>query len=351
MSAVDRVRSFRGARVVVLGDLVADEYIYGETERVSREAPVLIVRHQSSATKLGGAANAAANVAALGGQVTPAGVVGRDPAGRELLRQFRELGAGTNGILVASRRCTETKTRILAGGRSTTRQQMLRLDRAEERPLSRSERARLREHLRESCRGAQALVVSDYGSGLIDATLTKDIQELARSLAVCVDSRYAIQSFGGVTLAKPNEPELEAAIGGRLRTEDDLERAGRTLLGRLGVRALVVTRGQNGMCLFEPDRPTVSIPVWGPAEAVDVTGAGDTVLATLALSLAAGASFEEAARLANVAGGVVVQKPGTATCTQEELLAALAEQTPTRRKSSSAPRRAALRRDRPGGDR
>jgi rfaE bifunctional protein kinase chain/domain len=324
MTPVERIRAFGKARVVVLGDLVADHYIYGETERVSREAPVLIVRHQSSETKLGGAANAAANVAALGGQVSPVGIVGRDAQGRELVEAFETLGARTGGVLVSSRRCTETKTRILAGGRSTTRQQMIRLDRADEQPLSAGDRRQLRERLKEACRGAQALVVSDYGAGLVDATLAEDIRQLAAKMPVCVDSRYSIQLFKGVTLAKPNEPELEAAIGHRLRTDEDLERAGRTLLDQLEVRALVVTRGQKGMCLFERDRKTLQIPVWGPTEAVDVTGAGDTVLASLALGLAVGASFDEAARLANIAGGIVVQKPGTATCSQAELLAAVA---------------------------
>jgi rfaE bifunctional protein kinase chain/domain len=331
MAAAGLVHRFARARVVLLGDLVADVYQYGETERVSREAPVLVVRHESTETKLGGAANAAANIAALGGRVSPVGVVGKDAAGRELLRQFQDLRAETGGILVSAGRCTETKTRVLAGARSTTRQQM----------------PRIRQRLTRACRNAQALVVSDYGSGLIDGALTDEVRKIARRLPVCVDSRYGIRSFHGVTLAKPNEAELEAAIGGRVRTSADLERAGRVLLEQLQVRALVVTRGHNGMSLFETGKPTVSIPVWGPAEAVDVTGAGDTVLATLTLALAVGAGFEEAARLANVAGGIVVQKPGTATCSSAELLAALEPRASQPRIDARA-RPAALRRVRKG---
>jgi rfaE bifunctional protein kinase chain/domain len=344
VSAMSVVARFPAARVVVLGDLVADEYVHGETERVSREAPVLVVRYESAETKLGGAANAAANVAALGGHAIPVGVIGSDATGRRLREQFLAVGAEVDGLLVTRGRCTETKTRILAGGRSTTRQQMLRLDRSADRPLRRSERAQLQERLLRTCANAGALVVSDYGSGLIDAALAEVIRGLSAKLPVCVDSRYAIASFRGVTLAKPNEPELEAAIGRRLTTDADLEDAGQALLRKLEVRALVVTRGRRGMSLFQPSNATVQIPVWGPAEAVDVTGAGDTVLATLALALASGADFEEAARLANVAGGIVVQKPGTATCTLAELSAALEQQDAATKPATRGRRVAAARR-------
>ncbi len=337
MNAADWVRRFPDAKVVVLGDLVADEYVYGETERVSREAPVLIVRHEYSETKPGGAANAAANVASMRGQARTVGIVGRDAAGRALATQLARVGADTKGLVAFRDRCTETKTRILAGGRSTTRQQMLRVDRAEERPLRASQRARLREALHAACEGADAVMVSDYGSGLFDDPLIGDLQELAKRLPVCVDSRYRIAAFRGMTVSKPNEPELQAAIGGRLRTPDDVERAGRALLDKLDSKALVVTRGRLGMSLFERKRPTLHIPVWGPDEAVDVTGAGDTVLAALSLALGVGAPFADAARLANIAGGIVVQKPGTATCSSTELLTAIELEPPPVR--VAAPRR------------
>jgi rfaE bifunctional protein kinase chain/domain len=330
MRSDELARRLSEATVVVLGDLVADEYVYGETDRVSREAPVPVVRWESAETKLGGAANAAANVAALGARVRPVGVLGQDAAGREILRQFREIGAEPRGLVLLAGRATETKTRLLAGGRSTTRQQLLRLDRCDETPLTDSQRRRVAAKLRAAVKGAGALVVSDYGSGLLDETLVAEVRGLARTLPVCVDSRYAVRAYRGVTLVKPNEPELEVAAGTRLRTPDEVAQAGRTLLADLEAKALVVTHGRRGMSLFQADGRTVTIPVWGPGEAVDVTGAGDTVLAVLASSLAVGASFEDAARLANVAAGIVVQKPGTATCSRAELVTALGAPTGSR---------------------
>lgn len=332
MSDPTLVRRLRGATIAVLGDLVADEYVFGETDRVSREAPVLIVRWESTETKLGGAANVAANVAALGAKARPVGLVGDDAAGRAMLGLFEGLGADTRHVLRARGRVTETKTRILAGGRSTTRQQMLRLDRADDAPPTPAMRRRLAGLLEDAAREADALVVSDYGSGLVDDALRATVRRIAGKIPVCVDSRYGLRAFTGVTLVKPNEPELEAAVGHRLRTDADVERAGRLLLDQLEAKALVVTRGRKGLWLFEKKRETVRIPVYGPEEAVDVTGAGDTVLATLASALGAGASIEGAARLANVAGGLVVQKPGTATVSHAELSSALGGEAPSRRR-------------------
>jgi rfaE bifunctional protein kinase chain/domain len=317
------VARFPGVHVAVLGDFVADEYLYGETERVSREAPVLVVRHESTDVKPGGAANAAANVVALGARALPVGVLGKDAAGDALVRWFEDAGADAQGLLQPRDRVTETKTRILAGGRSTTRQQMLRVDRADDRPLAAGVRRRLERALAEACLRAQAVMVSDYGSGLVDDRLVERLQVLGARVPVCVDSRYGLRRFKGAALVKPNEPELEAAFGARLRDESDVERAGRTLLDELGAGALVATRGRHGMWLFVPGKPTYKVPVFGPAEAVDVTGAGDTVLAALACALGAGASHREAVELANVAGGIVVQKPGTATCSASELASAL----------------------------
>ena len=219
-----------GATVVVLGDLVADEYVFGETDRVSREAPVPIVRWESAETRLGGAANVAANVASLGAKVRPVGLLGADAAGRRRLELFEAGGADPSHVVSFRERCTETKTRILAGGRSTTRQQMLRLDRADERPLTARQRARLVSAFDAACRGADVVVVSDYGAGLVDEALGQKLRLLARKKPVCVDSRYALSRCAGVTVAKPNEPELEAVTGRRLRTREDVEEAGRTLI-------------------------------------------------------------------------------------------------------------------------
>jgi rfaE bifunctional protein kinase chain/domain len=312
--------TFARRRVLMVGDLVADHYIYGQTDRVSREAPVLIVRYESSEVKLGGGANVAANVRALSGQVTAVGVLGADEMGRALRKLFDEAGirlsvAGARGIQ------TETKTRILAGGMNTTRQQMLRLDRGQRGPLPPKLRRTLAGLIEEAARDADAVVVSDYGAGVVGDEVREVLRRLAgEGLPVCVDSRYALSSFSGVTVCKPNEPELEQLTGHPLRTEADLLEAGHAAVKRLGCRALLVTRGRHGMALFEAEGRAELIPVYGAKEAVDVTGAGDTVIASFSLALATGATFSQAAWLANVAGALVVQKQGTATVSRQELL-------------------------------
>lgn len=325
---VQVAEGFPRRRVLVVGDLVADHYIYGQTDRVSREAPVLIVRYEDSEVKLGGAANAAANVRSLGGQVTAVGIVGADEMGRELRRQFK--AAGMRLMAVSSKNVeTETKTRILAGGVSTTRQQMLRLDRGARRALPARQRAQVVKMISEAARSADALVVSDYGAGLVDDHCRQLLRSLAADgLPVCVDSRYQLRSFTGVTVCKPNEPELETLTRIPLRSARDLVQAGRAALKMLSCHALLVTRGRNGMAVFDRDGRVELMPVYGPGEAVDVTGAGDTVIAALTLSLGAGASVVDAARIANVAAGLVVQKQGTATVAREELLRELTGRKP-----------------------
>ncbi|XXF80564.1 bifunctional ADP-heptose synthase [Myxococcaceae bacterium GXIMD 01537] len=315
--------TFPRRRVLLVGDLVADHYIYGQTDRVSREAPVLIVRHESSEVKLGGGANVAANVRALSGQVTAVGVLGADEMGRALRKLFEEAGirlcaASAKGVE------TETKTRILAGGLNTTRQQMLRLDRGHGGALPPKVRRALAKHVEDAAKDADAVVVSDYGAGVVGEEVRDVLRRLAaEGLPVCVDSRYGLSDFTGVTVCKPNEPELAALSGRMLRTEAELLEAGRLAVQRLGCKALLVTRGRHGMALFDAEGGVDLIPVHGEREAVDVTGAGDTVIASFALAVAAGASFGAAARLANVAGALVVQKLGTATVSSDELLAEL----------------------------
>jgi D-glycero-beta-D-manno-heptose-7-phosphate kinase len=312
--------------VVVAGDFVADEYVYGETERISREAPVLIVRYERSELKAGGAGNAAQNLAALGVKVRAVGVVGDDALGSTLLDVLTASGIDVEHIQRVRGRATESKTRILAGGRSTRRQQMLRVDRAPAEPLPDAAQARFVRDLLRAARGARAVLASDYGSGALCAGSLEALRELKRGgLPVCVDSRYRLLEYTGVTMVKPNEPELEAATGIRLRAPRGIERAGRALLRRLGCEELLVTRGHDGMSLFRRGMPPLHIPPHGSQEAVDVTGAGDTVAATYSAAVAAGADAETAARIANVAGGLVVLKPGTATVTRGELLAGLAD--------------------------
>jgi rfaE bifunctional protein kinase chain/domain len=318
------LRQFDGRTVAVVGDFAADEYLYGETERVSREAPVLIVRYESSELKAGCAANAALNLAALGVKVRAVGVVGQDPLGEALLAELERGGVDVSGMLRLRGRPTEAKTRVLAGGRSTRRQQMLRIDRAPAEPLA---AAALRSLVREVARAGRrsdAVLASDYGSGTVGPLVQEALRRLKRGgVPVCADSRYALQTFSGLTMVKPNEVELETASGLSVAGPGGLARAARVLLRRLGGEMLLVTRGRNGMSLFRAGAPPVHIAAHGCLDAVDVTGAGDTVAATFSAALAAGGDPVAAAHLANVAGALVVQKAGTAVVTRAELAAEL----------------------------
>jgi len=319
------VRRFRRVRLAVIGDLVADEFIYGRLDRVSREAPVLILRYDSTEVVPGGAGNAAANAAALGASVEVLGVVGTDAVGRRLIDALPP-GSRARNVVRAAGFVTPVKTRILAGGVHSAKQQVVRIDKAGGaiRPavVRRVERA-----LSRALRRVTAVIVSDYGGGLATPALWRHAlagARLKRPPLALVDSRYALAGFTAMTACTPNESEVEALLG--IRINDDLamlERAGRTLLDRLKCRAVLITRGSRGMALFEPGRPTDLIPIVGSDEIADVTGAGDTVIATFTLALAAGATFGEAARLANYAGGLVVMKRGTATISADELLTAL----------------------------
>lgn len=315
---------FPKVRVVVLGDLVADHYLYGQTERISREAPVLIVRHERDEVKLGGGANAAANARSLGGQVTAVGMLGSDETGRAMRSLFKAQGIHVEAVSGRGVR-TETKMRILAGGLSTSRQQMLRVDRGATGPLPESVRRGLAARLEQASRKADVIVVSDYGAGVVCDETRAVVRSLAkRGAVVCVDSRFALSEFQGVTVCKPNEPELASITGLPVRTDAEVDAAAKAALEKLGCQVLLVTRGRKGMVVYQRSQKPVRLPVHGPEDAVDVTGAGDTVIATFALAVGAGASFVEAARIANVAGGIVVQKPGTATVTRPELSRELA---------------------------
>jgi rfaE bifunctional protein kinase chain/domain len=311
--------SFPARHLLVVGDLFADEYLYGQTDRVSREAPVLVVRHEASEVKLGGAANAAANARALGAEVTVVGALGEDAMGSELRKLFEAAGIGVRAALAPA---TETKTRILAGGINTTRQQMLRVDRGNVAPLPAAVAEQLVEQLRASAAEADVILVSDYGAGVVCEPVRAELHRLAQRTRVCVDSRYGLHTLAGFHTAKPNEPELQTLTGVTVSTEEGLLRAGTEALDLLECAAILVTRGRQGMVLFEKSGSTF-IPVHGGRDAVDVTGAGDTVMAAFTLALAAGATALQAAILANVAGGLVVQKQGTATVPLPELRAEL----------------------------
>ncbi len=342
----DLISRFSRARVVVAGDLIADEFLYGQVERVSREAPVLILKYDTTEVLPGGAGNAANNVVALGARVKVVGAVGRDDAGRRLLEAM-PARANTRGVARVRGYVTPVKTRVLAGGVHSAKQQVVRIDRAGQVMSARQRAAvvrRVEDALAAALANADVVIVSDYGSGLYTPELIARVEAKAagrgarlragakavvapayvgRVPMILVDSRYGLAGFRGVTACTPNEPEVEALLG--VSIGDDpaaLEKAGRTLLRKLQSRAVLITRGSRGMALFEPGRPTDHIPIVGSDQIADVTGAGDTVIATFGLALASGATFGEAARLANHAGGLVVMKRGTATVSAAELLAA-----------------------------
>lgn len=320
-------KRLRRVRLLVVGDLIADEFIYGEIDRVSREAPVLILSHRSTEILPGGAGNAAANAAALGAAVSIVGLVGRDAAGTRLIDVLRRR-MDVNGVVRAGGHATPVKTRILAGGPHSAKQQVIRVDRAGG-TVGRALGRRVEAALASAIPGADVVVVSDYGSGLITPGVWQRAlaaSGVRRPPPVLVDSRHALAQFAGITACTPNESEIEALFDVRIGDDlDVLEQAGRRLLTSLGCRAVLVTRGSRGMALFEPDAPTEHIPIVGSDEVADVTGAGDTVIATFALALGARATFSEAAHLANHAGGIVVMKRGTATVSYEELDASLAD--------------------------
>jgi rfaE bifunctional protein kinase chain/domain len=321
------VEDFSRRRVLVVGDLLADQFLYGEISRVSREAPVLILRHERTETMPGGAANCAANLASLGARVCLVGAVGQDEAGAALLDKLRAGGVECRGVVTQEGAQTTTKVRILAGQIHSTRQQVIRVD-YEGGPLKDAAgvREQLRARLREEASEADAVIISDYNYGVVDEEMTATLREATheRGTPVIVDSRFSLTRFHGFVSATPNEDEVEGVFGKQLCEPAMLEKAGRELCEQLGYRALLITRGARGMILFEAglDEP-LHIEAVGASEPVDVTGAGDTVIATYTLALASGASFAEAARLANYAGGLVVMKRGTASISSEELLSSV----------------------------
>ena len=310
---------FGEQQLLVLGDIMVDEYIWGSVSRLSPEAPVPVVEVKGESVRLGGAGNVAANIRALGGKASLVGVVGSDPPAERLVDQLEAAGIKSDGVVVDRARPTTIKTRVVAGS-----QQIVRFDRESVSDLSREVTGRLVKLATERLREADALLISDYAKGVISRRLTREIFPLAkrRKKVIVVDPKvHHLHLYKGATVVTPNHHEASAFARLPIRGEQDLLAVGRTLFRRLEVRAVLVTRGEQGMSLFEDGRVT-HIPAVAK-EVYDVTGAGDTVLAALGLALTSGASLREAAVMANHAAGVVVGRAGTATITQQELLDAL----------------------------
>lgn len=316
--------AMNGKLIVVYGDLVADRFIFGTPKRISREAPVLILRQVREEIALGGGGNAIHNIASLGGLPIPVGVIGDDPAGGELLSKLTATGVDCGGILPLARYHTPTKTRILGGMPHATHQQIVRVDVEETIELTEQEVEKFSWLLRDQMAICDAALIADYGYGVVIPSLVGNLTGFARGKPVTLDSRFDLLRYPDVTAATPNEEEAAAAAGMPLFDPDDeidnVQFAAQAIQQAIDAEAVLVTRGSRGMALWERDASTVQlIPVHGTDQVADVTGAGDTVIAAFTLALCAGASFLEAAKIANYAASVVVMKMGTATVTNDEL--------------------------------
>lgn len=316
----DITRSFAGKKVIIAGDLVADQFLHGTIARVSREAPVFILEHDETTTVPGGAANAAVNVASMGGVPILIGVVGNDPNGHALIKALESAGVGCSSVVSSDDLQTTTKVRVLAGQQYAARQQVIRIDYGRQDDLPETITARLCSKLANAAAHADALVVSDYNYGVVSARLFDAALEATNrsNKPLVADSRFRLASFAQATSATPNQDEVEQLLGKDFSAADC-----EALRQRLGLEALLVTRGNKGMTLFEAGREAYGLDPIGSIEPVDVTGAGDTVIAAYALGLAAGLDFRGAAEVANHAGGIVVMKKGTASVSAGELAASL----------------------------
>lgn len=321
-------------RTLVLGDMVADEYIFGAPLKLSREAPVLVLRRNASRVALGGALNPAANAAALGAEVHLAGVIGADATGRELRALLERQGIATGGLFVEEGRPTSTKTRILAGNTQLVQQQIVRIDQIDDSDLQPETERRIIAYLSETIPRMDALIISDYENGVISEAVLDAALPLARALGkvVVADSHAHLERFSGVTALTPNQPEAEAMLGWEITNPARLDRAGAKLLERTEAEAVLLTRGSDGMSLFTRDAEPYHIPASNLTEVADPTGAGDTVAATFALALAATHSapevegarrYRDAALLADLAAGLVVRHVGCATNSPSDLKAAV----------------------------
>lgn len=314
-------------KIMIIGDMVADVYLEGKIARISREAPVLILEHSHEIVVPGGAANAVHNAAALGGQVYAVGVVGQDNAGEQLSHSLCEKKVNTDGLFIDASRPTITKTRIMAGGQATVRQQIVRIDRESKEPLSVTIEQKMLGYIEETIPAMSAVIISDYGSMTISPAIREQVISACNRAGIpsIVDSRYDIMAYEGIRFVKQNESEAAAATGLKMLNGSQLQQAAELMLAKLKAEVILITQGPDGMTLFNRNGTQTHIPVTNRSEVYDVTGAGDTVVATMMLALAAGADYVEAACLANFAAGVVVRKPGTATASPQELKVAIGE--------------------------
>jgi D-glycero-beta-D-manno-heptose-7-phosphate kinase len=311
---------FASARVLVIGDLTLDEFLTGEVERISREAPVVILRHETTKQVPGGGANAIYNFARLGAKVLAVGLLGKDEQGRSLRGLLEAARINTDGIIVDPNRPTVTKTRISGHSRQSVTQQIVRVDRKSDDLPDLDLQVQLSQYIKEQMNNVDAVVCSDYGDG----TLTEPVISAALSASrTIVDAQKHLERYRGATLFTPNLPEAELAVGYAITDETTLTQAGQNLLALTRAQHILITRGEQGMSLFDREGSIHHIPAFNRTKVFDVTGAGDTVVAALTLGLTVGASAWEAAVLGNLAASIVVRQFGTTTTTPEEMKVAL----------------------------
>lgn len=315
------IEEIQGRNILVIGDMVADIYLDGRISRISREAPVLVLEQAGEKVVAGGAANVVNNVATLGGNVFAVGLLGLDNAAKGLKAALEASGANTTGLFCDEKRPTISKTRVIAGGRATVSQQIVRIDKESKAPMPPAFEAELMQYLKQLLPSVQGVVISDYGSGTVTPKIQQQLIHWCRHHGIpsIVDSRYDIHQFRNIGYVKQNDAELAAAVGRELSTEEDIFEAGQQLLQELSADGVLVTRGEDGMVLIEQDGAIHNIPVSDKSEVFDVSGAGDTCVATVILALAAGVEPSTAAELSNIASGIAVRKLGTATVSAEEL--------------------------------
>ncbi|MGI8494328.1 MAG: bifunctional heptose 7-phosphate kinase/heptose 1-phosphate adenyltransferase [Pyrinomonadaceae bacterium] len=327
------IQQFSKQKIVILGDLVADQFLRGTIARVSREAPVFILRHDETETLAGGAANAAVNVASLGAKAVLVGFIGKDLNGAALLEELKSSKVNCDFLVESEKFQTTTKVRVIAGQQYAARQQVIRIDYANQEEIGAELQDQLQGNLRRAAKDADAIIISDYDYGAATAATVEIARKIAdeKNIPLIVDSRFRLSEFRGAASATPNQDEVEQILGEDF-TEDDCIR----LCERLDFQSLLITRGNLGIMLIEQGEKPFYLEAVGAKEPVDVTGAGDTVIAVYGLALASGSSFMEAAEIANHAGGIVVMKKGTAAVGLDELIASIEKSkiTPMANKSS-----------------
>ncbi len=317
------IEKFNKAKVAVIGDIVADVYVYGRQFKLSREAPVIVAKYENEEVLPGGAGNIINNIVSLGATVYPIGLIGNDDNGKRLLNYFSNRDIDTKGLLTCDDRVTITKTRFLVGDSHTTKRQVVRFDKEPDTILDSKAEQKIIDYIDTIKDMIDLWIVSDYGYDMITRSIIECIGVLAKDKLVVADSRHRIKEFKCVTIITPNESEAAEATNKKINSKNHLFEAGKQLLREVNTKAVLITQGNRGMTLFEDDGRIEEIPVYGKNEVIDVTGAGDTVASVLSLSMVSGASFLQAAKLANYGASVTVMKNGPATINKLELIQAI----------------------------